>query len=67
MVVAIYRSNKRAGREQIMVTQDETQMLHITSIDALGEHKIPGLYTTLQDVEAYLKERNPECEYVKVA
>ena len=66
MVVAIYRSNKRAGREQIMVTQGENQFLHITSIDALGDHKIPGMYTMLQDVEAYLKERDPE-GYIRVA
>lgn len=67
MIVAIYRSNKRAGREQIMVTQDETQMLHIMAVSAVGETKIPGMYKTLQDIEVYLKERNPECEYVKVA
>lgn len=66
MVVAIYRSNKRVGREEIMVTQGDNQMLHITTINSSGEHKIPGLYTTLQDVEAYLKERDPE-GYVKVA
>ena len=67
MVVAIYRSNKRAGREQIMVTQGENQFLHIMAVSAVGETKIPGVYTTLQDVEAYLKERDPECGYVKVA
>jgi hypothetical protein len=67
MVVAIYRSNKRTGREQIMVTQGDNQMLHITAINAQGETKIPGIYKTLQDIEAYLKERDPECGYVKVA
>lgn len=67
MIVAIYRSNKRAGREQIMVTQGDNQMLHITVINASGENRISGMYQTLPDVEAYLKERNPECEYVKVA
>lgn len=66
MVVAIYRSNKRAGREQIMVTQGEDQVLHITVVNAQGETKIPGIYKTLQDVEAYLKERNPD-GYMKVA
>ena len=67
MVVAIYRSNQRSGREQILVTQDENQMLHITAVSAVGETNIPGMYKTLQDVEAYLKERSPECGYVKVA
>ena len=67
MVVAIYRSNQRSGREQIIVTQGDNQMLHITAINAVGETKIPGMYKTLQDVEAYLKERSPECGYVKVA
>lgn len=66
MVVAIYRSNKRAGREQIVVTQGENQFLHITAISAQGETRIPGMYNTLQDVEAYLAERDPE-GYVKVA
>ena len=66
MVVAIYRSNKRAGREQIMVTQGEDQVLHITVVNAQGETKIPGIYKTVQDVEAYLKERNPD-GYMKVA
>ena len=66
MVVAIYRSNKRAGREQIVVTQGEDQVLHITVVNAQGETKIPGRYNTLQDVEAYLTERDPE-GYVKVA
>ena len=67
MVVAIYRSNQRSGREQILVTQDENQMLHITAVNAVGETKIPGIYKTLQDVEAHLEERSPECGYVKVA
>ena len=67
MVVAIYRSNKRSGREQIVVTQGEDQVLHITAISAQGETKIPGRYNTLQDVEAYLKERDPECIYIKIA
>ena len=67
MVVAIYRSNKRSGREQIMVTQDDNQMLHIMAVNAVGESKVPGMYKTLQDVETYLKERDPECGYVKVA
>ena len=67
MVVAIYRSNKRSGREQIMVTQDDNQMLHISAIDSVGEIKIPGMYKTLQDVETYLKERDPEHGYIKVA
>ena len=66
MVVATYRSNKRAGRESIMVTQDDNQMLHITAINAQGEIKIPGMYSTLSDVEAYLIERDPE-GYIKVA
>lgn len=66
MVVAIYRSNKRVGREEIMVTQDNNQMLHIMAVNAVGETKIPGMYKTLQDVEVYLKERNPE-GYIKVA
>lgn len=65
MVVAIYRSNKRAGREEIMVTQDENQMLHVVAINAVSEIKIPGMYKTLQDVETYLKERDPE-GYIKV-
>ena len=67
MVVAIYRSNKRSSREQIMVTQDDNQMLHIMAVSAVGESKVPGMYKTLQDVEAYLKERDPVCGYVKVA
>lgn len=66
MVVAIYRSNQRSGREQILVTQDEKQMLHIVTVNAQGETKIPGIYKTVQDVEAYLKERNPD-GYMKVA
>lgn len=66
MVVAIYRSNKRAGREEIMVTQGENHMLHVIAVSAVGETKIPGMYKTLQDVETYLKERDPE-GYVKVA
>ena len=66
MVVAIYRSNQRSGREQILVTQDEDQVLHITVVNAQGETNIPGRYNTLQDVEAYLKERNPD-GYMKVA
>ena len=67
MVVAIYRSNQRSGREQILVTQGDNQMLHISAIDSVGEIKIPGMYKTLQDIEAYLTERSHECEYVKVA
>jgi hypothetical protein len=67
MVVAIYRSNKRSGREQIMVTQGDNQMLHITAVNAQGETKIPGRYSTLLDIEAYLKERDPEYGYIKVA
>ena len=67
MVVAIYRSNKRSDREQIMVTQDDNQMLHIMAVNAVGETKVPGMYKTLQDVETYLKERDSEYGYVKVA
>ena len=67
MIVAIYRSNKKVGREEIMVTQGDNQMLHITAISAQGETKIPGMYKTISDVEAYLTERDPECGYSRVA
>lgn len=59
MVVAIYRSNRRVHKEEIIVNQREDQTLYIEVVNASGWKKLPGRYNTLQEIEAYLRERDP--------
>jgi hypothetical protein len=59
MVVAIYRSNRRIHKEEIIVNQREDQTLYIEVVNASGWKKLPGRYNTLQEIETYLQERDP--------
>jgi hypothetical protein len=59
MVVAIYRSNRRVYKEEIIVNQREDQTLYIEVVNASEWKKLPGRYNTLQEIEAYLQERDP--------
>ena len=66
MVVAIYRSNRRVHKEEIIVNQREDQTLYIEVVNASGWKKLPGRYNTLQEIEAYLQERDPMEGYILV-
>ena len=59
MVIAIYRSNRRIHKEEIIVNQREDQTLYIEVVNASGWKKLPGRYNTLQEIETYLQERDP--------
>jgi hypothetical protein len=59
MVVAIYRSNRRIHKEEIIVNQREDQTLYIEVVNASEWKKLPGRYNTLQEIETYLQERDP--------
>ena len=59
MVVAVYRSNRRAHAEEIIVNQREDQTLYIEIVNASEWKKVPGRYNTLEEIESYLQERDP--------
>lgn len=58
MVVAMYKENRKSNPEHIRVHKYSDETLHIEAITNSYAKEIGGTYTTIEEVEAYLKQRS---------
>lgn len=58
MVVAMYKENRKSDPEHIRVHKHSDNTLHIEGITNSYAKKIGGTYTTIEEVEAFLKQRS---------
>jgi hypothetical protein len=63
MVVAMYKENRKYNPEHIRVHKWRDNTLHIEGITNSYAHEIGGTYNTLEEVEAFLKQRSKPWGY----
>ena len=58
MVVAMYKENRKSNPEHIRVHRYSDNTLHVEGITSSYAHEIGGTFDTLEEVEAFLKQRS---------
>lgn len=66
MIIATYKNTSKAAPEQIRVHQYSNGELHIEAIGNFYAKEVGGAYSTLEEVEKFLKTRDRVHAYERV-
>lgn len=67
MVIAIYKNNSKASPERIRVHKYASDgSLHVEAITSSYAQEVGGAYSTLEEVEEYLRQRDRVRGYTRV-